>query len=70
MRTLKRWRKRFLSDETAKRLCFLPHSTAPPGMVFLKELFMFFITSGNGIAAQGAARGQLRLYHTYSRSLY
>lgn len=69
-RTLKRWRKGFLADETAKRLCFLPHSTAPPGMTFLKELFMLFVISGNGIAAQGAASGLLRLYHTYSRLLY
>lgn len=69
-RTLKRWRKGFLANETAKRICFLPHSTAPPGLEFLKELFTFFVISGNGIAAQGAASGLVRLYHTFSSSLY
>ncbi len=69
-RTVKRWHKGFLADETAKRICFLPHSTAPPGQLFLKELFTFFVTSGNGIAAQGAASGLIRLCHTFSCSLY
>ncbi len=68
--TLKRWKKGFLANEPAKRICFLPRSTAPPGIAFLKELLIFFITTGHGNAAQGAVWGLLRFYHGFSCSLY
>lgn len=69
-RTLKRWLNGFQTNETAKRIAVLPRSTGPPGLAFLKELFLNFVKCGKGNSARGAASVMVRLFHDFSCHVY
>jgi hypothetical protein len=70
-RTLRRWRNSFSEAHTvSKYACFGTSGLSPPARPLGTVMFDYFRCAGNGDIATGAAKGMVRLWELFSRTLY